>query len=475
MADEDHSMNVSQVNLTGPFEKDLVNALREVVEGSNWQCIGCVSEFSDKSCTVLYAVNEVSTERHDNIAVFSVGPEQTLYAIDTVCPHEGGPLELGDIEDLDGTPTLYCPWHHYDFNLKTGKSSTGLEVRNVSLCRYVGWLYVDHQNALRFQQQIYELRTVDNKLYINIEVKLAKEKYCGNASSSSSSLVANDELSTLPSLIHKSDIDTLCNWAVKILCTADPDDKVNLTFQVAERWESGDLVHIGQCSPPEQPYRIENLKVVSPRKTKRLGKAGSLGSRISLIHSLANIEQWAIDLSWDIIARFSGMTPINGQALPRDFFSDFVKVAKDEAKHYKMLSSRLKSLGSHFGDLPVHNGLWESAQETSHSLLSRLAIVHMVHEARGLDVHPKTYRRFLNGGDKETAELLAVLYKDEITHVAAGIKWFTILCNSCIPPLDKIPIFHDLVRKHFRGYLKPPFDAAGREQAGMTEAVRMEF
>ncbi|XP_020915072.1 uncharacterized protein LOC110252585 isoform X1 [Exaiptasia diaphana] len=441
-------LNVTDLDLECTFEKDLVDALREVVDGSNWQCIGHADEYLDKHCSVLYAINEDPTERNDNIAIFSVGTKGTLYAIDTVCPHEGGPLELGDIEDLDGSPVLYCPWHHYDFNLKTGKSSTGLE------------------------QQTHELRIVDNKLYINADVKLSRSPRSLSSETEQTPEVfpLNMKVNSQPSKVHQFCNDSLCEWAVKILNTADPDEKINLTYQVANRWETGDINHVGQCSPPDQPCRIENLKVVSAGKTKRLGKAGSLGSRISLIHSLANIEQWAIDLSWDIIARFSGTTQNNGQALPKDFFSDFVKVAKDEAKHYKMLSSRLKTLGSQFGDLPVHNGLWESAQETSHSLLSRLAIVHMVHEARGLDVHPKTYRRFLNSGDQETAELLEVLYKDEITHVAAGIKWFSFLCESTVPPLDKIPVFHELVRKHFRGYLKPPFDTAGRKQAGMTEA-----
>ena len=87
-------------------------------------------------------------------------------------------------------------------------------------------------------------------------------------------------------------------------------------------------------------------------------------------------------------------------------------------------------LNSHFGALPVHNGLWESATETKHSLLARLAIVHMVHEARGLDVHPQTRLRFLNQKDDESVKLLDILYADEITHVAAGIKWFQYICDK---------------------------------------------
>ena len=95
-----------------------------------------------------------------------------------------------------------------------------------------------------------------------------------------------------------------------------------------------------------------------------------------------------------------------------------------------MLEKRLTELGSNFGALPVHNGLWESATVTKDNFLSRLAIVHMVHEARGLDVHPQTRQRFKNQNDHESVELLDILYNDEITHVAAGIKWFQYACKK---------------------------------------------
>jgi uncharacterized ferritin-like protein (DUF455 family) len=117
--------------------------------------------------------------------------------------------------------------------------------------------------------------------------------------------------------------------------------------------------------------------------------------------------------------------------------------------------------------LPVHNGLWESATTTKHDFLARLAIVHMVHEARGLDVHPQTRSRFFDRDDTESVELLDILYKDEVTHVAAGLKWFQYACEK--HKLDFIETFHSMVKKYFKGYLKPPFNTDGRISAGMTE------
>lgn len=156
----------------------------------------------------------------------------------------------------------------------------------------------------------------------------------------------------------------------------------------------------------------------------KLGKAGSLQSRQALVHSLVHTESWAVDLSWDIIARFG-----KAEAMPRAFFDDFVRVAQDEGRHFLLLAARLKELNSRYGALPAHDGLWDSAETTAHDLKARLAVEHCVHEARGLDVLPTTISRFRRGGDEETAKLLeTVIYPEEITHCAAGVKWFSFLC-----------------------------------------------
>ncbi|XVF75675.1 hypothetical protein PTKIN_Ptkin13bG0205500 [Pterospermum kingtungense] len=218
----------------------------------------------------------------------------------------------------------------------------------------------------------------------------------------------------------------------------------------------------------------------------KLGKAGSLQSRQAIVHSLVHTESWAIDLSWDIVARFGKQ-----EAMPREFFTDFVKVAQDEGRHFSLLAARLEELGSSYGALPAHDGLWDSAIATSKDLLARLAIEHCVHEARGLDVLPTTISRFRNGGDDGTADLLeTVVYPEEITHCAAGVKWFKYLCLRYRYPAlyqdslcqeseagrsetqmeegteEVIQKFQAIVRTHFRGPLKPPFNEKARKAAG---------
>ncbi|GAA0159800.1 hypothetical protein LIER_16499 [Lithospermum erythrorhizon] len=282
--------------------------------------------------------------------------------------------------------------------------------------------------------------------------------------------------------------ETLVEAAIRVLNTPDPFEKARLGDQIANKWIQG---HINlpyhphkHLTPPHRPARPSDVKLVSPSLMPKLGKAGSLQSRQALVHSLVHIESWAIDLSWDIIARFGKQ-----EMMPGEFFTDFVRVAQDEGRHFTLLAARLKELDSFYGALPAHDGLWDSATATSSDLLARLAIEHCVHEARGLDVVPTTISRFRNGGDNETAELLEkVIYPEEITHCAAGVRWFKYLClrsknpetsnndlveqASCSTENDAevfgevIRKFHTVVRSHFRGPLKPPFNEVARRAAG---------
>lgn len=180
--------------------------------------------------------------------------------------------------------------------------------------------------------------------------------------------------------------------------------------------------------------------------------------RTALLHALAHIELNAIDLAWDIIARFTG------EDLPRAFYDDWVAVADEEAKHHGLLAARLASLGAAYGDLPAHDGLWQAAEATAHDLLARLAVVPLVLEARGLDVTPAMIAKCESAGESANAEVLRVIYEDEVGHVAIGKRWFDFLCRR--RGLEPVTAWQTQVRRHFKGTLKPPFNTDGRAAAG---------
>jgi uncharacterized ferritin-like protein (DUF455 family) len=130
-----------------------------------------------------------------------------------------------------------------------------------------------------------------------------------------------------------------------------------------------------------------------------------------------------------------------------------------------MLAERLAELGAAYGDMNAHDGLWQAAEGTADDLLARLAIVPLVLEARGLDVTPAMIGKLRAAGDDRSADMLQIIHDEEITHVAAGARWFRHLCEG--RGLDPAATYGALVRERFKGSLKPPFNRASRDAAGL--------
>jgi uncharacterized ferritin-like protein (DUF455 family) len=162
-----------------------------------------------------------------------------------------------------------------------------------------------------------------------------------------------------------------------------------------------------------------------------------------------------------LIARFSS------NDLPKAFYDDWVSVARDEARHFGLVTERLAQLGKKYGDLPAHDGLWEAAEQTRDNLAARLAVVPMVLEARGLDVTPTMVSRFEKFGDSASAQVLNIIYQEEIAHVAAGQRWFRFICDRA--GQEPKTTWRDLVGKYFHGLIKPPFNTEARNRAGLSE------
>ena len=243
-----------------------------------------------------------------------------------------------------------------------------------------------------------------------------------------------------------------------VLAAPAPAQKVALSRALAAYWRTGGM-SVGAATPPARPARPERPALEPPRAMKRRRNLGGPAGRVALLHALAHIELNAIDLAWDIVARFSR------DDLPRDFFDDWVGVAAEEAEHFALLDARLTTLGAAYGDLPAHDGLWEAAAATTHDLLARLAVVPLVLEARGLDVTPEMTRRLERAGDRQSAAILDRIYADEIGHVAVGARWFTRLCRE--RGLHPATVFQAKVRRCFVGALKPPFNRPARDAAGL--------
>ncbi|WP_395540098.1 ferritin-like domain-containing protein [Neotabrizicola sp. sgz301269] len=255
---------------------------------------------------------------------------------------------------------------------------------------------------------------------------------------------------------------SLAEMAVEILTTAGGREKAALSRRHAATWvaarAAGRPLPVGRASPPDAPARPVKPDLLPPRDVPRR-RPGSAQGRIALLHAVAHIELNAIDLHWDIIARFAD------QPMPLGFYDDWVKAADEESKHFTLLSDLLEALGSHYGALPAHAGMWRAAEDTAQDFKGRLAVVPMVLEARGLDVTPGMIEIFRKADEMQAIAALEVIYAEEVGHVAYGSKWFNWLCGR--DGEDPKEVFHALVRRYFHGALKPPFNEEKRAEAGL--------
>lgn len=246
-----------------------------------------------------------------------------------------------------------------------------------------------------------------------------------------------------------------------VLVAAAPADKVRAARAAARDWRLGRIAHGFSVAMPDRPARPDAPVLLPPGQMPKRKRMGSDASRIAMLHALAHIEFAAIDLAFDLLGRF-------GAGFPAGFVDDWMRVGAEEAMHFALLDRRLRGLGSHYGALPAHDGLWQAADATAGDALARLAVVPMVLEARGLDITPATIARFEAVGDVASARILGRILNDEVRHVAAGTRWFHFGCEKA--GFEPVAHWRMLVATHFRGVLKPPFNDSARAQAGLTRA-----
>lgn len=250
------------------------------------------------------------------------------------------------------------------------------------------------------------------------------------------------------------------NEAETCLRACDPDTKLDMTRAVSAAWQAGQLSceSVAATVSLSEPGRPARPELVAPRDLPARSTASEAG-RAALIHSICHIEFNAINLAWDAVYRF--------RELPEDYYTDWIKVAREEAYHFSLLRDHLRHLGYDYGDFPGHNGLWEMCLQTAHDPLVRMALVPRVLEARGLDVTPGIMRKLEQSGDDNAVDLLRIIQRDEVGHVAIGSRWFHYLCEQ--RGLQAEATFRELMEQYMPARGRGPLDRASRLQAGFSE------
>jgi uncharacterized ferritin-like protein (DUF455 family) len=207
------------------------------------------------------------------------------------------------------------------------------------------------------------------------------------------------------------------------------------------------------------PGRPARPLLVAPSALARRSPFTPAG-RAALLHAVAHIEFNAINLALDAVWRFTG--------LPEAYYRDWQRVASEEALHFTLLAEHLATLGHAYGDFDAHDGLWAMCAATADDPLARMALVPRTLEARGLDATPPMQARLAKAGDARAVEILAVILRDEIGHVAIGNRWYRWLCER--EGVD--PLAHDalVAARHGAPRPKAPFNLDARRAAGFSDA-----
>ena len=256
----------------------------------------------------------------------------------------------------------------------------------------------------------------------------------------------------------------LRSLALRVLAIEDPVLKAAQTRALYSRWQADpqgyplrpdDVLSAPAGLPgrPKLPHLVEPKRVPARSAFTPAGRAG-------LLHAIAHIEFNAINLALDAVWRFPG--------LPSDYYRDWMRVAHEEALHFQLLVDHLGSLGHAYGDFDAHDGLWLMAERTAHDVLARMALVPRTLEARGLDATPPLQAKFARAGDMRAVEILALILRDEIGHVAIGNRWYGWLCEQS--GLDAVETYRHLARSHRAPRLRAPFNLDARRAAGFSEA-----
>jgi len=255
---------------------------------------------------------------------------------------------------------------------------------------------------------------------------------------------------------------TLPERTLHCLLLADPNAKASAIDALHADWQRG-VVPLPDSMEPAQtiatPGRPEKPLLVPPQHVPRRS-AGTREGHAALIHALAHIEFNAINLALDAAYRFRG--------LPRDYYTDWLQVAFEEARHFQLLREHLRTLGYDYGAFSAHDGLWEMAVKTAHDPLHRMALVPRLLEARGLDASPAIITKLRNIGDARGAQILEIILRDEIGHVRIGNRWYVNFCAQ--RGVDPAEEFQSLLNEYGASMPRPPIHMKARRAAGFSES-----
>ncbi len=233
-----------------------------------------------------------------------------------------------------------------------------------------------------------------------------------------------------------------------ILLANNPQEKFDAFDLFYEDFKSNKLQIEDNYTPVEleEPSYSSFMNIVLPKQIQKRKYFDTLEGKAILLHTIAHIEYSAIDLALDAALRFKD--------LPKAYYEDWLEVAEDEIRHFKMIEKLLTEIGYKYGDFEVHTNLFEAMKKTT-TFLERMAVVPRFLEANGLDQNPKIMEKLHSSPDalnQKILQALETILEEEIDHVTKGDRWFKYACK--LENLEPETTYLEILEKYYPGVTK---------------------
>lgn len=213
---------------------------------------------------------------------------------------------------------------------------------------------------------------------------------------------------------------------------------------------------------PDLPGRPEALRLDRPRERVPFPGVHELdrpGMRGRVLHFFANHELLATELMALALLRFP--------EAPAGFRAGLVRTIEEEQRHLRLYHERMRADGVELGEIPVSSFFWDCMRGMERPI-DFVAGMSLTFEQANLDYARYYAEAFRAAGDTETADVLDVVYREEIGHVKHGAVWFERWREPSVTAFEA-----------WCAVLQPPltpargrglrFDRDGRRQAGLDE------
>jgi uncharacterized ferritin-like protein (DUF455 family) len=202
----------------------------------------------------------------------------------------------------------------------------------------------------------------------------------------------------------------LREWAIRILSADTLEEKLFIPDAFTDNMPGTPLLF----SEPVRPPGMQFKRHTSREKLPPFHEHRHPDKRAVCLHRFAGHELLAVEIMAHALIAFPDA--------PKHFRRGVAGTLCEEQEHVRLYVERMQAMGLHFGDLPLYRHFWAHVPHLT-CPIRYVSVMSLTFEMANLDFAPMYGKSFAGAGDKASAALMQSILKDEIKHVAFGVKW----------------------------------------------------